>query len=138
MGKNSMYFNKEMIDAGQLTSFLRELMEQSYGEGGYYNDIHVFPTDLGAFVVEWAQVPWDQAYGGSFQYVEDDQVVMSEYKMPDGAYQYFETEEDYTEAVKDFLNSHSTYKQDQYGRWYDEATVEATETLRKELGLKIK
>lgn len=132
MEKNSMYFSKEMIEEGQLTSFLRELLEQSYGKGGYYNDIHVLPADLGAFVVEWVQLPWDHDYGGSFQYVDDDQVVMREYEMPDGTYQYFETEDEQAEALKDFLGSHPTYRQDQYGRWYDEAEIEA---LKKELGL---
>lgn len=130
-----MYFNKAMIVAGQFNSFLKELMDQSYDDGEYYNDIHIIPADCNAFTIEWIQLPWSHDYGGSFEYVDDDQVVLREYEMPDGTYQYFETEDDKLEAVKDFLDLHPTYKQDQYGRWYDEAEVMA---LKEELDLENK
>ena len=55
---NSMYFGKKELDA--MYELIHFLNEQSY-KSEYYNDVHIFPADLGAFIVEWAQVPWDHS-----------------------------------------------------------------------------
>lgn len=126
MNVNSQYFDKEQIEAGEMQHLLEFLMNEAYGKGKYYNDIHIKPSDCGAFTVEWVQVPWDHDFGGSFQYVDSDEVVMKECEMPDGSYQYFKTDDDFLEAVQEFLNEHPTYtKSSVTGRWYDRAEYEA-------------
>lgn len=102
---NSMYFSKEMTDAGELTAFIEYLMNLSYGKGDYYNDIRIHPADCGAFDVEWIQVPWDREFGGEFKYVGEDQKIFTEYHMPDGTYMSFETKEDYEEEKEEILKN---------------------------------
>ena len=73
---NKMYFSSEMVAAGELTKFVSILLEQSYSKSNLYNDIHIYPEDLGAFIVEWVQLPWDHCYGGRFEYVDEEHEVV--------------------------------------------------------------
>lgn len=78
MKTNTQYFSKEQIEAGEFDAFLKVLMNQAYGKGNRYNDIRIHPEDCGAFSIDWVELPWDGAYGGSFMYVEEDEVIMLE------------------------------------------------------------
>lgn len=49
---NKMYFSKEQIEAGELAKFLNLLIEQSFGEGDSFNDIHIKPEDFGSVILE--------------------------------------------------------------------------------------
>lgn len=102
---NTQYFDSKQIEAGELDAFVKILMSAAYGKGKYYNDIHIVPTDLGAFIVEWLQVPWDHSSGGRFASIDEDEVIMKEYKMPDGSYQFFENKSDYEEAINDYFSN---------------------------------
>ena len=52
---------------------------------------------------EWTQEPWSNDWGGSFQYVDEDQLVMTEYEMPDGHFVYFENKEQYEDYLEEWL-----------------------------------
>ena len=120
---NSQYFSAERVKAGAMSTFLSTLFDWAYGQdddtGGTYNDVHVYPADCGAFIVEWAQVPWDHSYRGGFQYVAEDQVVLVERGYPDGSYDFFPSEEEYQTALADWLLAHPEYKRDHWGHWYN-------------------
>jgi len=111
---NSMYFGKKELEA--MYELIRFLNEQSY-KSEYYNDVHIFPADLGAFVVEWAQVPWDHTYGGSFRYVDENQTVCTELKYPDDTFGYVE---DPGEALNEWLEENPGWTKDEWGYWHHE------------------
>ena len=111
---NSQYFHDEQVKAGELSEFVSLLMKQCYGKGDNYNDIHIRPEDCGAFSVEWASSPWDHSYGGRFEYVEEDQAVMTEYTFPDNHCEMCFDEEDFKERLTEFLNDHPEYNKKSY------------------------
>ena len=72
-----MYFSKEDVGKGLMQDFISFLCRYSYeseGDVPLYNDIHVKPDDLGAFLVEWVQVPWSHDYGGEFRYLSEEDI----------------------------------------------------------------
>jgi len=83
MYMNHVYFSKEQVTAGEMNKFLNLLFEQCYGEGNDYNDIHIYPEDLGAFTVEWEQVPWSHEYGGRFVFKDFEELYLDEFKADD-------------------------------------------------------
>lgn len=101
---NRMYFTGAMVKSGEMAKFIETLCAQAYCDQdpdiALYNDIRIHPEDLGAFSVEWVQLPWDNSYGGNFQYVDEDEVVCFERKMPDHSYQRFASEEEYRECLE--------------------------------------
>ena len=118
---NSQYFSAERVQSGAMMDFVNLLLKMAYEKDadgcGTYNDVHIYPQDLGAFTVEWAQVPWSHEYGGSFQYVDEDQLVVLERAFPDGTYEYFASEEEFATALDDWLVKHPEYHQNQWGMW---------------------
>lgn len=134
---NSQYFSKEQVAAGELNEFLDVLLKHCYGKGENYNDIHIKPEDLGAFIIEWETSPWSGEWGGHWQYVRDDdeEVVMKYYYFPDNHCELFETEEKYKEALKTWLEEHKDeeWGRNEYGRWYSKKKQrEWEEHLNKE------
>lgn len=119
---NRQYFDKNQVADGELNELLNVLLKQCYGAGGSFNDIHIKPEDSGAFILEWESCPWSGAWGGHWQYINDDdeEVVMKRYYFPDEHYELFETEEEYEEALKTWLEEHKEEEWDknEYGRWY--------------------
>lgn len=119
---NSQYFSKEQVAAGELNEFLEVLLKQCYGKGTTFNDIHIKPGDCGAFIIEWETSPWSGEWGGHWQYIRDDdeEAVMKYYYFPDEHCELFETEEEYEEALKTWLEEHKDEEWDknEYGRWY--------------------
>lgn len=89
---NSQFFDEKQVKEGQMDNFTKLLNSEAYGAGKYYNDIHIKPADCGSFIVEWVQVPWDGSFGGSFQYVDENEKVMIEFTGPDDVVYYAENE----------------------------------------------
>lgn len=130
---NSQYFSKEQVEAGELADFVTLLMKQCYGKGTNYNDIRIYPEDCGAFSVSWANVPWDHSYGGGFVYVEEDQVVMTEYMFPDNHFEYCYDEEDYKNRLDEFLKENPGWEKTSYGTWTNRKENEKfVETMKGE------
>lgn len=114
---NSQSFSKEQIENNEMTEFVNMLCKLSYGEGSTYNDIRIRPTDCGGFVVEWAEVSWDHQYGGSFEYVDDDQVVVKEYIFPDNHTELCYNDDDFNERLEEFLKENPGWEKTSYGTW---------------------
>ena len=125
---NSQYFSKEQVIAGELNEFLEVLLKQCYGKSDCYNDIHIKPEDCGAFVIEWEKTPWSGEWGGHWQYIKDDEeeVVMKYYYFPDDHYELFEREEQYQEALKDWLEEHKEegWYKNEWGQWRSKKSEE--------------
>lgn len=120
---NSQYFSKEQIKAGELKQLLDFLMAEAYGKGEHYNDIHIYPADCEAFIIEWEQLPWSHDYGGNFKYVDEEQVVMYRKDFPDNHYEYFETEDDFQQALADWLIENPGWYKNEFGRWFKKETI---------------
>lgn len=130
---NRQYFSKEQIEAGELHKLLDYLMAEAYGAGEYYNDIHIKPEDCEAFTIEWEQVPWNHQFGGHFELIEEDQVVMIERTFPDNHTELCYDEEDFNERLKEFLEQNPGWVKTTWGTWTNEIENEKwKEYLKKE------
>lgn len=116
---NRMYFSSEMVATGEMTKLITLLCEQAYCKQDHdlalYNDIRIHPEDLGAFSVEWVQLPWSGEYGGNFRYVDEDEIVCFEREMPDRSYEYFASEEEYQERLAMLKNKETRDNADDEG-----------------------
>lgn len=111
MSVNNMYFSKEMVANGDLNSFIDFLLKLSYSDKTeYYNDIHLYPADCGAFILEWVQVPWDKSFGGRFEYLDEEQEIVKAYDLPDKTFEYFHNDEEYKDFLNDWLKNNPGWK----------------------------
>ena len=81
---NSMSFIPEEVKQGLHMKLIKYLLDYNKDCEQHYNDIHI-NNDGYWLIVEWASIPYDHAWGGSFQYVDFDEVVMHEVHLPDGS-----------------------------------------------------
>lgn len=92
--KNSMCF-EDRHRAMKLIGFLLQ------DEGDLFNDIRVHMEEA-TIIVEWEQVPFSGEWGGSFQYIDENHVVVYYGQFPDNHYEYFDSEDDFKEALEKF------------------------------------
>ena len=69
------------------------------------------------FVVEWAQLPWSGKWGGHFDYVDEDELIMRECILPDNTIIYCVDEEEYKERLDEWLKENPSYYRTPYGTW---------------------
>lgn len=136
MGKvcNSMYFSNEDIKNNLHTEFLNLLYKISLNSDSGVIHIHTY-TELDGIIIEWCQhnEEFDDHSTNTFRYIDYDEVVMLEKVFPDNHYEYCFNESEYKERLDDWLKEHPTYKQNQYGHWYDEREYdELRESSKKE------
>lgn len=122
---NSMYFNKEQFENGEMDKFIRQLNDMSYGKGNQQVQILIKPADCGAYIVEFVQIPWDHSYGGHFEYINEEHVVMLERQYPDGTFGQFFDEADYNQALEDWLLENPDWQQTNYGTFVTELDNDA-------------
>lgn len=126
---NTQYFDAEQIVSGEFTKFLRVLMDEAYGDGKYYNDIHIHPEDCGAFVVEWEQINWERHYDyGQFRFVDVDEVIYKEVYFPDNHTEYLPPEE-VEERLKEWHKENPEWVKTSYGTWTNTKENEAFKKL---------
>lgn len=82
MKQNSQYFGPIDREQGLDIEFIKCLI--SLRQESIYNDIHIYEEE-GGIVIEWAQVPFDHSYGGTFQFVDEEEQVMKELVYPDNS-----------------------------------------------------
>ena len=131
---NSVYFSKEQFEKGEMDKFIHHLNELSYGEGHNMFQVLIRPEDCGAYVVEFAQIGWDEACYGNFgfKFIEEDQRVYREYRLPDNSYVYFETDQEFNEFFDEWMRDNPGWTKTPYGTWINELENEA---IRQSLGL---
>lgn len=71
-----------------------------------YNDIHIYQEDE-FIVVEWVQIPYNHEYGGKFEFVDENQSIVTEFTYPDGEYGYAFDKEDKNKLIEDWYNKNS-------------------------------
>jgi hypothetical protein len=84
----------------------------------YYNDIHIYQEES-LMIIEWDNVPYSHEWGGRFQYIGEDDVVMKEVRFPDGHYENL-FPEDVENTLKEWHKEHPEWVMTSYGIWTNE------------------
>lgn len=108
---NSMAFTPEEVKAGLFQKFLDTLMHYNANSDQHYCDIHI-TTDGYCTILEWENVPYNHEWGGSFEYVQEDEYVVHDLKLPDGTYVRSTNEIEDKEIIDDFIAEHPDYQYD--------------------------
>ncbi len=127
---NSQAFTPEEVEKGLLQDLLNYLLDYNQKcESGYY-DIHIC-SDGYCTIVEWLDINFKfRGEEGAFKYVPADGYILREFHFPDNHYEMFETEEEYNEALKDWLKKNPGWEKTEYGTW---TNVIENEKFRKML-----
>lgn len=86
-----------------------------------YNEIHIW-NDSYCTVVEWETVPYNNEYGGKFEYVEEDQEVMTLLRYPNGDIEWV-PKDDADDTFNDWLKEHPGYEKNEWGRWVQKEEI---------------
>lgn len=122
---NTMSFSREAMKEGLHLELITYLVNYHLNNDDYFNDVHI-TTDGETLIVEWEQVPYDHSFGGSFQYIEEDCLVMRDVELPDGSSAFIFQDEDPKEYIQSWLKEHPGWKRTAYNRWAFEDTKETT------------
>ena len=127
---NSQAFTPEEVEKGLLQDLLNYLLDYNKKcESGYY-DIHIC-SDGYCTIVEWVDINFNfRGEEGEFKYVPADGYILREFHFPDNHYEMFETEEEYNEALKDWLKDNPGWEKSEFGTW---TNVIENEKFRKYL-----
>lgn len=82
----SFDFNSEN-ERKSFNDLLSVLIDYNNTSDGMYNDIHIYQEDC-LVILEWDQVPLSGEWGGTFKYVDCDEVVMRSVTLPDNSIEY--------------------------------------------------
>lgn len=117
---NSMVYGSE--EKTLALDCIKWLLDYNEKSNKYFNDIHL-TTDGTCLIVEWVTRPYDNSYGGEFKYVEEDQAVLQELRLPDNTTRWVFPEEE-KEVLEEFLKENPEYYQNQYGHWINKREEE--------------
>lgn len=107
---NSMAFVPE--DKENMKKLLKYLVED-YDSKEYYNEVHI-TNDGYCTIIEWDSVPFDGSFGGKFEYVDEDHLVVKDVQFPDNHYEYLT--DDYEEdAIKEWLEENPGWEKTGWG-----------------------
>lgn len=122
---NQQSFSREQIEMGLHLDLIHYLISYNINRDNHenYYDIHI-TTDGESTMVEWTTIEFDN-HGdcGKFEFVNYDEVVLKERYLPDNSTVFVRDEEEYQEQLDEFLKENPTYKQNEWGRWYDSRQV---------------
>ena len=127
---NQEYFTREQVEQGLHLNFIKTLLDlDNYDRDGIH-DIHMYKEEE-AVIVEWCFKWYDKSIGNDrFEFLGEDDVVMTEVYLPDNSSVYVRNEDEEKEVLEDWLKEHPTWKKNSWGRWVDE---EENERLYQEL-----
>lgn len=122
MGYNEKAFTPEDVEQGLMNDLLNYLLDYNTKSKEYFYDIHI-TSDGYCTIVQWTDISYNSDGDESkFDFVDYDEVVMKELILPDNSIIYVHRGEQ-DEALKEWLEDNPSYKQDEYGRWYNEDEV---------------
>lgn len=116
---NSQSFTQEQVRDGELAALVKYLTEYGLGrdELGCYMDVHI-SSDGFVTTVDWVEVVRGFEDVGRFEYVGEDDVVMTEARMPDGSTRMV-TKGDEPNEVHRWLQSNPGWSYDPALGWSD-------------------
>lgn len=88
MEYNKKAFTPEEVEKGLHLDLIKYLLNYNLNSEDYYEDIHI-TTDGYCTIVEWCDVCRDKEIpSGSFEFVGEDQYVLTEIRFPDNHHEY--------------------------------------------------
>ena len=128
---NYQAFTPDEVEQGLHLDLVNYLLDHNKKNENQYYDIHI-TTDGYCIIIEWTDVSYDKHLGpeGKFEYVPGNGYVMIEKHFPDGHYDYFGSEEEFEEVLKDWLKENPGWVKTPYGTWTNEIE---NEKFKKEL-----
>ena len=84
-----------------------------------YNDIHIYQEEV-FLIIEWDRTPYSKEWGGQWQYLEEDDVVMTEVYFPDNHCEYL-FPQDIEERLTEWHKEHPEWVKTPYGTWTNAA-----------------
>ena len=127
---NSKAFTPEEVEEGLLADLLKYLVDHNKKcESGFYEIL--ITSDSYCTIVEWVDIDYKYEWEeGRFRYVPSNGYIMLEYSFPDNHYEMYESEEEYNEALKAWLEENPGWVKNSYGIWTNELE---NQKLREEL-----
>lgn len=124
---NEMIFDVQETNGKENAfKFIQNLIEMNANpDSRLYNDIHINQEE-NSIIVEWVQVPYSGEWGGTFQFVDEDQKIVTEKILPDNSIVYVENENEYKEYLLEFLKNNPQWKMNVLGKWYEVDNDEST------------
>lgn len=114
---NYQAFTPEEVEQGLFQDLLDYLVDHNLKNEHQFYDIHI-TSDGYCTIVEWKDIGYEyQHEEGCFKYVPSNGYVMLEYHFPDNHYEMFESEEEYQEALKLWLEENPGWVKTPYGTW---------------------
>lgn len=112
-------------------AFLKTLIDYNADfDNDHFNDIHI-KQEENLIVLEWMQIPYSHEWGGTWQFVGEDEVIMKEVYFPDNHCEYRFPEEA-EDAIKDWINEQAAkgeiWEKTPYGTW---TNITENERFRK-------
>lgn len=102
---NSMSFTPEEVEQGLHTKLIKYLLDYNKNCEKHYNDIHI-TTDGYCLIVEWTNLPYDHAWGGRFEYLEENEYKVHYFSLPDETSISSVDKNEDKEIVEDFIEKH--------------------------------
>ena len=114
---NSMAFTPEEVEKGKHLELIKFLV--SCGDDKSFEEIHII-TDGYCTIVEWYSNYYDDRIE-YFPFVDEDQEIMTIVDYPDNTTGYAKDDEEAKQMFDEWVREHPTYKQNEWGVWYDES-----------------
>lgn len=119
---NSQAFIPEEVEKGYHLDLIKHLLDYNRKSEKFYNEIHI-TTDGYCTIVEWITNSFEYK-DEEFKFVGYDEEVLIQVVYPDKSLTYAHTREEADDLLKLWLQEHPSWKQNQYGHWYDSSTIE--------------
>lgn len=115
---NSKAFTPEEVKKGLHLDLIKYLLSYGNKSDKYFYDIHIF-SDGYCTIIEWVESPYnddDGVYQGRFGFIDEDEDIMKEIKLPDNSYAYVHRGEE-DEYLNKWLEDNPGWEKDAYGLW---------------------
>ena len=122
---NSQAFTKEEVKQGLHLDLINYLLDYNSKSKECFNDIHI-DSDGFCVIVEWVT----ETYGDvltSFEFVDEDEVVLKIVKFPDGSYDYVEDQDEANDRFQLWLHENPDWERDEPSKCYRRKEVKETE-----------
>ena len=127
---NEEVFTPEDVEDGLMDDLIKYLKIHNEKSDRAYYDIHI-TSDGYCNIVQWVSVPYnDEHYNGEFVYIDEDQVIMTEFRYPDNSFEYIVpgTED---EVMKEWSENNPDWYKNDRGIWVKNHRKEYLEDLEK-------
>lgn len=100
---NETAFTPEEVDRGAHLDLIKYLLSYNEKAEHRYNDIHI-TSDGYCTIVQWVDCDYECDDTAKFRFVDEDQYVMTEYRLPDNSTVMCFDKDEYKEYLEEYLD----------------------------------